>query len=141
MSEFIEIDGKKKKITTRKDKYQIVTLGGKQIYLHRYLAEKYIPNPEKKPCINHIDGNPSNNNLSNLEWVSYLENNEHAKENYLWGENIKKRMKLDLNKIETAKKMKKNGLTYKSIADFFSVDYKTIYKAINNKSYIKTYLL
>lgn len=37
----------------------------------------YIENIDNKPCINHKDKNRSNNNISNLEWVTYRENNIH----------------------------------------------------------------
>ena len=46
--------------------------------IHRLVAQAYIPNPENKPCVNHIDCNPSNNNVSNLEWVTYSENQIHS---------------------------------------------------------------
>jgi hypothetical protein len=45
--------------------------------LHRLLAEAFIPNPKKLPFINHIDGNKTNNELSNLEWVTKRENSVH----------------------------------------------------------------
>lgn len=46
--------------------------------VHRLVAKTFIPNPTNKPCINHKDGNPQNNNLSNLEWCTYSENMSHA---------------------------------------------------------------
>ena len=50
----------------------------KMMYVHRIVATAFIPNPERKPQVNHIDGNKSNNVASNLEWVSQSENHIHA---------------------------------------------------------------
>jgi hypothetical protein len=48
--------------------------------IHRLLAEAFIPNPEGKSCVNHKDGNKQNNSLSNLEWMTHQENNQHAQD-------------------------------------------------------------
>ena len=72
-----------------KQGYWVIKLGfgevGKQSHftIHRLKATAFIPNPNKYKCINHKDGDKSNNDLSNLEWCSHSQNYRHAVENGL----------------------------------------------------------
>ena len=50
----------------------------KNLLLHRIIATAFIDNHEEKPCVNHIDENKLNNDLSNLEWCTVKENNIHG---------------------------------------------------------------
>lgn len=60
------------KIELRKNKIR------KSFKVHRLVAFAFIANPENKPYINHIDGNPLNNKVDNLEWCTQHENLVHA---------------------------------------------------------------
>lgn len=109
--------------------YRRVFLSGgirKDNLVHRLVAIAFIPNLEDKPCVNHIDGDRTNNVVSNLEWATYRENNFHSiKEGrrvYLGGE-MHPTAKLIL---EEAAEIKNSNLKWKDLAKKFSVSMSTV---------------
>ena len=63
--------------------YLRVGIVGKLRFVHRLVAEKYVPNPLGLPQVNHKDGNKLNNRADNLEWVTNKQNRQHAVKNDL----------------------------------------------------------
>ena len=81
--------------------------GKRSSYLvHRLVALAFIPNPNNKPEVNHIDGNSFNNHVSNLEWVTRSENIKHSfKPNLKQIKQIRKLIEDGLSDIEILKLM------------------------------------
>lgn len=75
------LKGKQLKFTDNGRGYQLVflTKESKRInkYVHRLVAETFIPNPKNLPEVNHKDLNKSNNCIDNLEWITNADNKRH----------------------------------------------------------------
>lgn len=53
----------------------------KGYFIHRLVAQAFIPNPNNYPCVNHKDCNGNNNKVNNLEWCTYKQNNSYKNHN------------------------------------------------------------
>ena len=60
-----------------RSKYLSVSLHGVSFPIHRLMAKTFLENPKNAPCVAHLDGNPLNNNVTNLAWVTAKENEAH----------------------------------------------------------------
>lgn len=95
----------------------------KSYRVHRLIAMTFIPNPEGKSEINHIDSNRGNNVVTNLEWATPKENRQHAvaRGTSCAKTNPNFRFKLSLADVEAIKAKRANGASYLSLAKEYGV--------------------
>lgn len=114
-------------VTLQKDKKR------KTIKVHRLVAEHFIENENNYPCVNHIDSNRKNNDVSNLEWVTHKQNMEHAVKNHRFDNMAKlnsKRMKGNkLNGYIYANEITKKKIIQCDLDDNFIKEYESISEA------------
>lgn len=120
------------------------TINGKdkKLFAHRIVLETFCPVENMENLqVNHIDGDKTNNNLSNLEWCTQSENQKHAFKNGLLSRSGVKNSQAKLNEsqvIEIAN-MLKNHVSYNTISKIFNISKSTISK-IRSKSLWKDVL-
>lgn len=125
---------KQSNTTTGYKKVELVKNGQKKsLRVHRLVAQAFIPNPENKPEVNHIDGNKTNNFVSNLEWVTSSENTTHAYTAKLSSQ------KRDLDEDEIVFMYCDLNMTMQQIAQHFNISIHSIKKRLeDNNVEIKT---
>ena len=115
--------------------YMRVALGrGKQKYVHRLVACAFLPNPESLPQVDHIDGDRTNNNASNLRWVTGQQNViaggvRHGWENQRIA-NAKRRI-YDVKKKEF-QALLEQGYSLRRIAKLFGTSHSVISRVMKN---------
>lgn len=117
------IKGKWAKSTKRPDGYHVLNIDKKVMYLHRMVAETFLPLEDYEGLqVNHIDGNKDNNSVSNLEWISQQDNLKHARDTGLQnnaGENNGMSKLTERQVIEIRELV--NTHTLKEVANMFNV--------------------
>lgn len=109
--------GKQRKLNSN-NKYKHVYCGEKTMSVHRLVALAWIPNPLNKPHVNHINGNKSDNRAENLEWVTNLENRQHADKTGLPRKSIEKISNEDVLQM---KAMRLAGVKLSDIGEIYEV--------------------
>lgn len=107
------------------------------MYVHRLVGEAFLgsPTPEK-PCVAHLDGNPGNNQLDNLLWVSYKENEEHKKlhkTNMIGSKNSNSKLRIE--DITSIRSRRLNGEHLLSLGKEYGVSKHTIFNVVARRSW------
>lgn len=128
----------KKRFMAAKDNgkgYKYVDLSNEGIvtrnYIHRLVAYSFIPNPENKPEVNHIDGDKANNSVENLEWATRRDNIEHSYDTGLRTASISEINIVELEMIRDLLRTKKYSLS--EIRDVFKIS-KTMIGKVRKKT-------
>lgn len=106
--------------------------GGKSVKVHRLVALAFVPNPENKPQVNHIDTDRMNAAASNLEWMDRFQNHDHSASlgKYTAATNPKRAKKLTAEILEDCRKRRAAGESFAKIAELYNVQPTSIYRAL-----------
>ncbi len=139
ISPFGEVRNMKTKKMLTPDKhmkgYLRVNISGKWKFIHRLVGELFVPNPDNKPQTHHIDGNKTNNNKENLQWVTDKENNQNVNRSFKYGMDHPNCKLTDEQVIY----IRESGLKASILAKQFNVSTILIYKILNKqqRKYVK----
>lgn len=111
----------------------------KKFYIHRIVAEVFIPNPLNLPCVNHKDFNKENNYVSNLEWCTAKENAQHALKgghyNPWTGEDSERHILTELQVLQIREMHIPKKMPFARIAKLYNVGTSTIANIIYRNSW------
>lgn len=118
--------------------YHSIVLDGKGVWLHKMVAVAFLPNPERKRCVNHLDGVKSHNYADNPEWATHAENMAHAMKTGLFlsvqgsNQHMAKLTEIDIPVIRWLLSIE---MSHESIARRYGVSSATVYLIANGKTW------
>ena len=128
----------------RNDFHMRVSIKHKLYYIHRIVAESFIPNPNNYPVVRHKNDDPTNNHYSNLEWGTHSDNTNDAirngkivydnNRNYVKNENHPQAI-LTNNDVEKVCLLLKKGTPISDIGKIFGVDRNVILHIYKHNSW------
>jgi hypothetical protein len=130
------IRGRRFKGILKKSGYHHVSYLNKKIIVARLICAKFNGFPlDETMQVNHIDGNPANNNSDNLEWVTSSGNQKH-RYLVLGQHGVRGHTKLSSVDIKAIRELKALGATHRQLCDKFKVSKSTVSYIVNNRTWV-----
>jgi len=126
------------KLTTSASGYFTISFGDSTYLVSRLVAITFIPNESNRPCVNHINGIKSDNDVSNLEWCTYSENIQHAYDNSLLKAKIgsnKINAKVTESEVIEIKERHRNGERVVNLAKHYNLSQGATSSIVHRRSW------
>jgi len=130
-----QYNGAKLNVTINSQGYCYVQLKGKLRRLHRLIALRYIENPKGLPIVGHGDDNKLNNNIDNLQWISYSDNSKKAYHSTPSMKSMHNHKRKTYTKIiaQDSDGNKKEFKTLRSVAKYLNRNVAGVYRCLNGE--------
>ena len=110
----------------------------RSVRIHRLVAEAFIPNPDGLPCVRHMDGDPGNNDVSNLAWGTYADNEEDKIRHGTWSARYGG-ARLSAEDRRTIRRLRAKGMAMDAIAQRVGVSRPTVSRLLSGATWSSPY--